>query len=416
MQDMGDYSSNNENLEKKVESSNDQKEILIMPGISVHVHSSILHWAMQKAKKENASKSVLEMIATWISGKKTPTFDQIKDVSNKINIPFGYFFLEQPPVEKCKIVEFRTIDSIYLQDPSRNLIDTVDCMLNIQEWMADYNINNDLSEYSFVVSIEISDSILLTANRIREKLELSIDWFDQYNTAEQAYRYLRNSITNLGILVMMNDIVGNNTHRTLNVEEFRAFTLVNTYAPLIFINSRDTNNGKLFSLLHELIHIWIGVDNLYNDTYGSSQIVSKEEQFCNAVAYEILVPDSFFSEEWSKQSGDNEHLITKLSKRFMCSRFVLLKKALDNGKINQNEFERLLRLFKSQIMVLKDQKQNETSGGYFYRTLVTKLDKNFIQALYTSAQSGKIPYRDVYRMTNTNGKTFHGLVEKVRSI
>ena len=388
-----------------------------MPSLFVNIHPSILEWAMKKAQMGNVSNSVLNLIAKWISGKKSPTFNQIKDVSKKSGIPFGYFFLEKPPVEECKIVEFRTIDSISLQNPSQNLIDTVDHMQNIQEWMAEYNKNNGISANPFVGSIKITDTILSATNKIRQELELSLEYFDKYKASTDAYRYLRNSITNLGILVMMNGIVGNNTHRTLKLEEFRAFTLINPYAPLIFINSRDTDNGKLFSLLHELVHIGIGIDNFYNDTYGISQIVSKQEQFCNAVAAEILVPDSTFSEEWSKQSGDSEHIITKLSKRFVCSRFVLLRKAIDNGKINQNEFERLLRLFKSQFRVLQDRKQNKASGGGdFYKTLVTKWDKKFIQALYTSAQDGRTLYRDVYRMTNTTGKTFHELVEKIGSI
>lgn len=388
-----------------------------MPGVSVNIQPAILDWAMQKAQMGSAGSSVIDLLEKWISGEKTPTFNQIEEVSKKTSIPFGYFFLEKPPVEECKIVEFRTIDSISLQNPSRNLIDTVDLMSNVQEWMAEYNKDNGVSEYSFVGSVEISDGISFTADRIRQELGLSLSWFDEFKSSVEAYKSLRNSITNLGIFVMMNGVVGNNTHRTLSVEEFRAFTLINPYAPLIFINSRDTDNGKLFSLLHELIHIWIGVDNFYNDTYGASQKVSKEEQFCNAVAAEILVPDSIFSEEWSKQNGNSEHIINELGKRFVCSRFVLLRKALDNGKIDQKEFGRLLSLFQRQFMETQNQKQDKASGGGdFYRTLGTKWDKRFIQALYTSAQSGRTPYRDVYRMTNTTGKTFHELVGRVGGI
>ena len=389
----------------------------MMPGVSVNVKPAILDWAMQKAQMGSASSSVIDMIAKWISGEKTPTFNQIEDVSRKISIPFGYFFLEKPPVEECKIVEFRTVDSISLQDPSRNLIDTVDLMASVQEWMAEYNKDNGASEYSFVGCAKISDNVVDTADSIRKELGLGTNWFDDFKSSAEAYRSLRNSIMELGVLVMMNGVVGNNTHRTLNVEEFRAFTLVDPYAPLIFINSRDTENGKLFSLLHELVHIWIGIDNFYNDTYGISSKVSKEEQFCNAVAAEILVPDMLFSEEWVKQSGDSENRINELGKRFVCSRFVLLRKALDTGKIDQNEFGRLLNLFQKRFKAAQDQKQDKSSGGGdFYRTLSTKWDRRFIQALYASAQSGRTPYRDVYRMTNTTGKTFHELVGKVGGI
>ena len=171
--------------------------------LSVTIHPEILDWVMQKAQMGNASNSVLDMIAKWISGEKSPTFKQIEDVSKKTSIPFGYFFLEKPPVEECKIVEFRTIDSISLRNPSRNLIDTVDQMVNIQEWMAEYNKDNGLSEYSFVGIIKISDSVSFTADRIRQELELPLEWFDKYRISEEAYKYLRNSIANLGILVMM---------------------------------------------------------------------------------------------------------------------------------------------------------------------------------------------------------------------
>ena len=388
-----------------------------MPGVSVNVQPAILDWAMQKAQMGSASSSVVDMIAKWISGEKTPTFNQIEDVSRKISIPFGYFFLDEPPVEECKIVDFRTVDSISVHNPSRNLIDTVDLMSSVQEWMAEYNKDNGISGYAFVGSIRISDGVTLAADFIRKALGLSLNWFDDYKSSAEAFKSLRNAIMDLGILVMMNGVVGNNTHRVLSVEEFRAFTLIDPFAPLIFINSRDTDNGKLFSLLHELVHVWIGKDSFYNDTYGTSQKVSKEEQFCNAVAAEILLPDSVFSAEWSKQSGGTENIITELGKYFVCSRFVLLRKALDTGIISQSEFGRLLNLFQKQFKEIQDQKQLKASGGGdYHRTLSNKWDRRFIQALYASAQSGRTQYRDAYRLTNTTGKTFHEPVGKAGSI
>lgn len=387
-----------------------------MPTVSVDIEPEILKWVMKKAQAGNLNCSVIDMIEKWISGEKTPTFNQIEEISRKTSIPFGYFFLEEPPIEECKIVDFRTIDSIAVQNPSRNLIDTVDLMSSVQEWMADYNKENGNTKYNFVGCALISNGVQATANAIRDELGIRLKWFEDFSNASEGYRSLRNTVTNLGVLVMMNGVVGNNTHRVLNVDEFRAFTLINPHAPLIFINSRDTENGKLFSLLHELVHIWIGKDSFYNDRYGISQINSNEERFCNAVAAEILVPDSVFSDEWSKQSGDTERIINELGKKFICSRFVLLRKALDTEKISKGEYGKLINLFKKQFIKNQEQKQRKTSGGDFYRTLATKWDRRFIKALYSSAQIGKTPYRDVYRLTNTNGKTFHMLVEKGGSI
>lgn len=382
-----------------------------MPSVSVNVNPSILNWVMQKAQMENANSFVIDIIKKWISGDKIPTFNQIEDISKRINIPFGYFFLEKPPVERCEIVDFRTVDSISLQNPSRNLIDTVDLMSDIQEWMAEYNKDNGASKYTFVGSIKSSDEIPNTVSIIRKYLNLSLYWFKNFKGAKEAFKSLRNSIMELGVLVMMNGVVGNNTHRSLNVDEFRAFALVDPYAPLIFINSKDTENGKLFSLLHEFVHVLIGKNSFYNDTYGIFQKVSKEEQFCNTVAAEILVPDSIFSDEWSKQSGDYENIISELERLFVCSRFTLLRKALNTKKIGRADFQRLLSLFKKEFKTIQSRKQDNISrGGDFYRTLSNKWDKKLIHALYTSAQSGRTQYRDVYRLTNTTGTTFHKLV------
>lgn len=385
-----------------------------MSSVSIKVNPTILNWLMQEAQQGNVGSSIIDLIKEWISGEKEPTFSQIEKVSKKINIPFGYFFLEKPPLEKCKIVDFRTVDSISIHNPSRDLIDTVDLMSGIQEWMAEYNKENGASGYNFVGSIKTTDSVIPAAKTIREDLNLSLNWFEDFRNAREAFNSLRNTIADIGVIVMMNGIVGNNTHRTLNVSEFRAFALTDPYAPLIFINSRDADNGKLFSLLHELVHVWIGKDNFYNDVYGVSQKVSKEEQFCNAVAAEILVPDSIFIDEWSNQTGSNESIIYELEKKFICSRFTLLIKAFNTRRIEKAEFNRLLNLFKGQFETMQNQKQSEISGGGdFYRTLATKWDRKVIQAMYSGVQSGRNQYRDVYRLTNTTGKTFHELVRKV---
>ncbi len=102
---------------------------------------------------------------------------------------------------------------------------------------------------------------------------------------------------------MKSGIVGENNKRHLRVQEFRAFALVDDYAPLIFINNNDTNNGKLFSLFHEVAHIWIGNDDVFNDHYLSSDI-SDIEIFCNKVAAEIICQQKF-----SKRNGMNAMMI-----------------------------------------------------------------------------------------------------------
>ena len=75
-------------------------------------------------------------------------------------------------------------------------------------------------------------------------------------------------------------------------------TLVDAYAPLIFINTTGTANGRLFSLLHETVHVWLGENSLFNNPEWSDERVSLLEQKCNAVAAELLVPAAEFPNVW----------------------------------------------------------------------------------------------------------------------
>ena len=314
-----------------------------MPGVTVSITPEILKWIIQKVQFQDVNSSVYELLNKWLSGEKEPTFNQVEDMSKKTNIPFGYFFLDKPPVEECKIVEYRTVNSVNLQEPSRNLIDVLDMMSDVQEWMIDYLKDNGYEPIDY-----IGRGKLLTASEIaydiRKELGLNLNWYKSSKNVADSFKYLRECCENKGIMVMMSGTVGSNTRRKLDVDEFRAFTLVNEYAPLVFINTCDSENGKLFSLLHEIAHIWLGEDSFYNEQYGNSVNVSKLEQICNAVAAEILVPNVVFVEKWSEISGTDLEKIETLAKFFKCSRYVVTRKACDNGNIGKDKYNEIVKL------------------------------------------------------------------------
>ena len=382
-----------------------------MPGVAVAVQPDVLDWVMQKASSLDIGSEMVQQMEKWRSGEKTPTFHQLEEISRKTGIPFGYFFLQDPPKETCEITEFRTIDSVLVSDPSRELVDTIDAMTDVQQWMADYNRENGKEPCPYVGRARKTTNVKSTAADIRKALNIEDTWFTNYRNPENAFRMLRTKIGDLGVLVMLNGVVGNNTHRRLNAEEFRAFTLNNEYAPLIFINTTDSANGKLFSLFHELSHVWIGESSFYNDRCGAMGGRSKEERFCNAVAAEILVPDSLFTSKWKEQNGSYEEIIDQLSEFFLCSKFVLARKALDHGFITKEEYTGLVGKYTKAFKDCPEEKKK--GGGDYYRSLKAKWDSNFIKALSESTENGHMQYRDAYLLTNTTGKTFAVLAENV---
>lgn len=214
---------------------------------------------------------------------------------------------------------------------------------------------------------------------------------------------------------MMSGIVGNNTHRPLDTNEFRAFALVDDQAPLIFINSNDSTNGKIFSLLHEFAHICLGENSLFNDRFSSATNVSKVETLCNALAAEILVPKSIFLTEWNKHSTakNNEEIIEVLAKWFKCGTTVIARRAYDQGLIDYSTY---LKIAKTAVQLYLDHKAKNSGGGDYYRTATSRIDRRFFNLLIGSVHEGRTLYSDAFRLTNTNRSTFATLAEKMGGV
>ena len=313
------------------------------------------------------------------------------------------------------IIKFRTIGSIELRNPSRNLLDVITEMENIQEWMRNYLIGEQNSKLDFVGSLKNEKDPQHIADTMREALGLKINWYESSADANDSFKKLRNAFANIGIIVMMNGIVGQNTHRKLEINEFRAFTLTDKYAPLIFINTNDTKSGKLFSILHEAAHIWFGIDSLFNAQYGAHQNINTIETICNAVTSEILTPQSVFVKRWNdiRTRKDEFETIINLASYFKCGTVTIARKALNNRYIDEPIYyyvvEKAIENFKRQ-----QEKKKDSSGGDYYNTALTRYDHRFLMALNNSTQEGKTLYTDAYRLTNTNRKTFSNLIENVR--
>lgn len=382
-----------------------------MSGTTVNINPDIIKWILEKVQLGSVDSPVLETLKLWQSGEKAPTLKQLESISKKVNMPFGYFFLKTPPIEECKIVEYRTIESIEISEPSRNLIDTVDQMTDIQDWMREYLIENGGNELAYVARCNESSETEYIADDIRKSLGLQVEWYLREKTSTDLFKYLRTQYEHIGILVMMNGVVGQNTHRKLNINEFRAFTLIDKYAPLIFINACDTEAGKIFSMLHELAHIWLGTESFYNDKYGNYQGVTKEEQKCNAVAAELLVPNLVFKQKWLAMDSVTMEKFEDLSKYFRCSKSVILRRALHNAYINNKDYESIAKVLAKEYEAWEVLKGNKKSGGGdYYKTMNSRLDTRLLKALTSSTKEGRTQYTEAYRLTNTNRATFSKLV------
>ena len=251
--------------------------------VTYNISQDILDWVIKQTASNSVRPKTLPMIRKWQRGTKIPTYNQIERASKDTRIPLGYFFLKTPPTEKITLLEYRTIKSQEFEPPSRDLVDTIAEMEQIIEWTKN-NLKAEGAEANPVVGkLKGIRNIDTISSDIRTVLGLTENWFEETTDTGNSFRKLRTAMNDAEITVMMNGIVRSNTHRALDVNEFRAFTIIDEYAPLIFINANDSINGRLFSLLHEFVHICLGVNNLFNDRYSIGKSVSLVDhlQCCN---------------------------------------------------------------------------------------------------------------------------------------
>lgn len=380
---------------------------------SVPISEDILQWIMTRVRLESLPPKVATNLKKWSEKEKIPTFNQIEDVSKATGIPLGYFFLKTPPKEDLTLIEYRTVDSIELMNPSRELIDTMHNMELVQDWVHDQLLMEGTSKLPFVGAQNEKTGIDHFAVSVRKILSLKVDWFVHSGGVRDSFNKLRAAMNAAGVIVMISGIVENNTHRPLDINEFRAFAMTDALAPLIFINGNDSDNGKLFSLLHEFVHLCMGENSLFNERYNSGQNASHKEAVCNAVAAEILVPQALFVKAWQTaiKDVDTEQAIRIVARDFKCGSTVVARRALDNGFIEQQLYKKTAELA---ITFYNEQKQRQKetgSGGDFYKTALNRIDPRFLKMLISSVATGKTLYSDAFRLTNTNRFTFAKLTE-----
>lgn len=161
------------------------------------------------------------------------------------------------------------------------------------------------------------------ARTIGQALGFNLEKRRQMPTWTEALRRFIQQADSFGIMVMVSGIVGSNTRRPLDPKEFRGFSLSDPLAPLVFINGKDTKAAQMFTLAHELAHIWLG-ETALSDVGPVTVPSYKVEVWCNLVAAELLVPLSALRKAHESGNSLREEL-DRLARWFKVSTPVILR-------------------------------------------------------------------------------------------
>ena len=354
---------------------------------TANINTDMLTWARERsgisvpdfARRCGISE---ERLREWESGERKLTFNQAMRFAEKAHVPFGYLFLAKPPEEVLPIPDLRTLEGQGVQRPSAELLDLVKLMMQRQEWYREYLQQHFAEANPYVGRASYSDSVESIVEDIRACL--GVEPHPTRGKWDDYYRDLVQRIESLGILVMRQGNLGHHS-RPLNVDEFRGFAIVDEYAPIIFVNHSDALGARLFTLIHELCHIWIGQSGISD---GNTNTHRQEEVLCNAVAAEFLVPAQEFRALWQQDSESWEDNLPPLEAHFHVSTWALARRALTLNFISQQEYGRYI--FEQK----KHYEQRKGSGGpTYYQTKKAQISRQFSQAVVGEALSGQLLLR-----------------------
>lgn len=225
----------------------------------VAVEKRLLLWAVDRSGRDvEELEPRCPRIREWIAGTCQPTLRQLESLARATLTPLGFFFLKTPPEDILPVPHFRTVADDRVHTPTPDLLETVQTMQQRQIWMREFLSDQGQPKIPFVGSVQVSEEPASVVRRIRRILGLHGHWAAEQRTWSDASHVLREAMEAAGILVVSNGIVGNNTRRKLDPEEFRGFVLVDGYAPLVFVNGADGKAAQMFTLAHELAHVFIG--------------------------------------------------------------------------------------------------------------------------------------------------------------
>lgn len=374
--------------------------------MKITLQPNVLKWARERAglsltalaKKLGAKE---EQAIQWeVDG--TLTQRRAEKLAHVTHTPYGYLFLPEPPLESLPVPDFRTVDDAPVRQPSPNLLDTIYGMQQRQSWLRDYLIEADEDPKAFVGSFDLKSDPKQVSQAMRDTLGLQNGWAGQASTWSDALMILREQIEGLGILIVFNGVVNNNSHRKLDPQEFRGFALADNYAPLVFINGADFKGAQMFTLAHELAHIWIGEGGVSNLDDLQPPAVDVEI-FCNKVAAEFLIPESELHEVW-QHANQRDDPFQWLARQFKVSTLVAARRALDLGLVERSEFFSFYDEYKNNE---RRKAAAKIGGGSFWANQNVRIGRRFGHTVVAAARSGKILYREAYSLLGfKTGKSF----------
>ena len=373
------------------------------------ITGDLLRWARERRGLTYADlakhlRVSLDVIRQWEEEETYPPFGKAQELAHCLRIPFGYLFLTKRPSDEAPIPDFRTVGDKRPTKMSPDFIEVLNHVLLKQDWYREYSEQNSVKNLGFVGHFRVSSGIDRVAEDIKKRLYIDPVLRRDCRDWAAYLALLSQNAQSAGVLVMRSGIVGSDTTRPLDVDEFRGFALADAVAPVIFVNGRDAVSAQIFTLVHELAHVWINQSGISNPDPAELRM-HRFESFCNKVAAEVLVPADDFRAAWSTVT-DKDAFPAKLARAFLVSGLVIVRRAFELGAIDEREFMRLVKREKGKPIPARK------PGGDALRMLLSRNSRRLTVGVLNAVRENRLMYRDAARVLGVSDTRVPELLRK----
>jgi len=393
-----------------------------MPAKEVPANPVILRWAREDANlshEEAAAKagvsalkprgekpgvSSSRRIELWENGDEPLTLGQLKKLAHAYRRPLMTFFLSSPPIKQSILADFRTVGD----KPSVRSTPEFSALVRQLEALQ-RELKGLLQEAShqalpFIGSMSISDGIFNVARDMRRVLSFSFSKQKALRDSNSLFTAIRNHAEEQGIFIVKKGDLGSH-HSKVSPDEFRGLAISDETAPLVCINPNDANAAQLFTLVHELAHLWTGRTGISNyDSVKKNTIdgANDSEHFCNAVAAEFLVPQAVLESHWQMLChGDNIlNDISTTAKSFKVSRFVIARRLNDLQMIDDATYWSIFKTLQKDWVAHQHALKAKGGSPPYQIQVKSRLGRRLLSTVIGAALEGRLSYNNASRMLN----------------
>ncbi len=389
-----------------------KSQVLPMPKntITVEVNPAVFKWLRVSAgwtEEEIAKrlKTSTQNIQKIEAGERKPTIRQLTELSAVFKRPIAAFLLPEPRPEKPKPKDYRMIPN-RTDKFDKKTIFVLRTARRLQEISKELSRNIDYETKTKLEMAKISDSPKNVAKQYRALLNLTEEKQTKFKTPYEFFNYLRDVFEDMNIFVFQ---------YSMPVEDARGFVFVDDSPFAIVVNTKDSIEARLFTLMHEFAHILLGESAI--DLPDISVTTKNDvEIWCNQFSSSFLLPNDVAIKvfESSKGTLTQKTSLTTLSRRYKVSKAMLLLNMLTLGYIGKSDYEKILEHYKPEIAKEKEKASKGGGGISTDKKRLSEVGNKFISLVANNYDRDNITYSDALNYLSIKSKNFDALLSKAR--